>query len=166
MRIRRPYGAHPFPIRRRTRGSRPWLPSAAAPRLKTASPRRVHPRRPVRPLQPLVRLLVADDLVLRRVPRQRPAELLAEVRQDAARRRDVALLDVGHRLAAGLAGLQEIDPVPPQGGRDVPLQVLLGLVLRVLVLLEERRPTQRRRLRPQREELVLVHARLERALLA
>src|SRR5581483_11829098 len=120
----------------------------------------VNPRLAIRPAEELVRLVVVDHLVLRRVPGQRPAELHREVRQDAARRRDVSLLDVGDRLATGLPGLEEVLPVPPQGAGDVLLQVLLGLVLGVLVVLVERGAAQRRLLRPRREELVLVDAHL------
>ena len=47
-------------------------------------------------------------------------------------------------FAAVSRRLQEVLPVPPQGRRDVPLQVLLGLVLGVLVLLDQRRAAQGR----------------------
>src|SRR5262249_30048442 len=60
---------------------------------------RVRPRRAVRAAEELVRLVVADDLLLRCVPGQTATELHRLVRQDATRRRDVALLDVGDRLA-------------------------------------------------------------------
>src|SRR5262249_19540352 len=94
----RPGGALPRDLeprgRRAAGGRRTWLT-----RLTAWSPGGVRPRGAVRPLEQPVRLVVADDLVLLGVPGERPAELLADVRQDAARRRDVPLLDVGHRLA-------------------------------------------------------------------
>src|SRR5215204_3680123 len=57
---------------------------------------RVNPRAAVRPAEQFIRLLVADHPLLPRVPGKRPAELLRDVGQDAARGRDVALLDVGY----------------------------------------------------------------------
>src|SRR5579883_1613534 len=53
----------------------------------------VDPRPPVRPAQELIRLLVTDDLLLGRIPGQCSAEAQRQVRQDAAGRRDKALLN-------------------------------------------------------------------------
>ena len=49
--------------------------------------------------QQRVRFVVADNLAARVIPGERPSELLRQIRQDAGRRRHVALLDVRHRLA-------------------------------------------------------------------
>ena len=128
---------------------------------------RVHPRLAVRPAQQLVRLVVADHLLLGRVPGQRPAELHRQVRQDAARRRDVPLLDVGDRLAARLdRPCRKFRHVAADRRRDVPLQVLLGLVLRVLVVLDAAALPLSVGFLPPAGRIVLVDARLERALVA
>jgi phenylalanyl-tRNA synthetase beta chain len=67
------------------------------------------------------------------VPRERPAELEGVVGQDAAGGRDVALLDVGDRLAARGDGPEEVLHVHADRRGDVLLQVLLRPVLGVLV---------------------------------
>ena len=67
------------------------------------------PRPPIRPPQKLVRFVVADHLLPVGIPRQRPAELHRQVRENATGSRYVRLLDVGDRLAASVDCLpQEI----------------------------------------------------------
>ena len=61
---------------------------------------RVDPGLAVRPAQQAVGLFVAHDHALLGVPLERPAQLHRDVGQDAARRRDVALFDVGDRPPA------------------------------------------------------------------
>ncbi len=78
----------------------------------------------------------------------------------------MALLDVGHRPAARGDGVQEIELMPAIRRCHVPLQVLLGLVLRVLLLLEQRLAGKGWLLLAVREEIVTIHAHLERAAFA
>ncbi len=81
--------------------------------------------------------------------------------------RDVPLLDVGHRLAARSASPSGSPADGRRFGRgDVLLQVLLGLVLGVLVQLHAPRRRWRRLALAERDEVVAVHAHLERALVA
>ena len=61
--------------------------------------------------------------------------------------------------------VQEVPPVPAHGSGDVAFQVLLGLVLGVLVVLVQGLAFERLAL-ALRDELVLVHVGLERALVA
>src|SRR5262249_18332390 len=93
----------------------------------------VRPRPAVGAAQQLVGLLVADDALPLGVPRQGAAQLHRQVGQDAAGRRDVALLDVGHRPDARSDGLDEVALVLPVGLGGVQLVVLLRAVLGVLV---------------------------------
>src|SRR6266849_6816757 len=83
------------------------------------------PRLAIGSTQQPVGLLVAYDALIVRIPRQCPAEPERQVRQNTARRRDVALFDVRHRLAARSDSPQEILLVPAIGRGNVLLQVLL-----------------------------------------
>src|SRR5690349_17682971 len=96
----------------------------------TGSPSRgplswVDPWGPIWPLQQPVRLVVAGHAPGFGVPGQGPADLQGEVRQDATGRRDVTLLDVGHRLAARGGRLEEVEHVAADRRGDVFFQILL-----------------------------------------
>src|SRR5258706_2072639 len=80
-------------------------------RLKPMLPKRVDPRATVGAMQQAIGLIVTYHHLFRGVPLQRAAELHRQVRKNAARRRDVALFDVGHGLAALVDGGEEVRPV-------------------------------------------------------
>ena len=61
---------------------------------------RVDPGTPVFAAQQLVRFIVADHFLCLRIPGQCAPQFHRDVREDAARGGDVALLDVRHGLAA------------------------------------------------------------------
>lgn len=122
----------------------------------------MHPWRAVRAPQQLVRLVVSHDPALLRVPRERPAELHGEVPQDAACAGDVALFDVGHRPVARADSLQEAALVGAVGGGGVPLETGLRLFVLVLIIIGDH--VLMRWLTLGGDEIVLVHARLQRSL--
>src|SRR5271157_43374 len=98
----------------------------------SSSDLRMHPRCAVRPAQEPIRFVVAKHAAFFRVPGKPAAELHGEIGEDATRRGNVALLDVGHGPAAGGDRREKILHVPPHCGRDVDFDVLLRHVLWVL----------------------------------
>src|SRR5262249_29532645 len=94
---------------------------------------RVHPGLTVGPAQQPVRFLIPLDDLPGRVPGQGAVQALRQVREDAARGRDVAFLDVGDRAAARADGFQEVAHVAADGRRDVAFQVAFVAVLGVFV---------------------------------
>jgi hypothetical protein len=122
------------------------------------------PRDSVGAAEAAVGFFVVGDALLGAVPLQRAAQFHRQVRQNAARRRDVPLLDVGDRTAAGLAGFEQIQHMDADGRGDVLFEILLRLILGILLQLVldvavDRRPTRRL-------EVVAVDAALERPLVA
>src|SRR5271157_55796 len=111
--------------------------------------------------EPVGFVIVADSPLLG-VPGERSPELQREVGEDAARGRNVAFLDVGHRFAARLDRCQEVEHVATDGRGDVSLQVYLGLVFGILLQLVDDilmdRPST-----AERDEVVAVDAQLRGA---
>src|SRR5262249_14873733 len=86
---------------------------------------RKYPRFAVFAFEQFVRFLVADHLFPVAVPRQRAAQLLRNVAEDADRRRDVSLFDVGDRLAARADGGEVVLHVRAVGRDDVGIDFVL-----------------------------------------
>ena len=85
----------------------------------------MRPRLPVRPPQQAVGFFIADDLLFLGVPRQSAAELNGEIRQNAARGRDVAFLDVGDGSPARGDFVQKVLHMPSDGWSNVLFLICL-----------------------------------------
>src|ERR1041384_5036681 len=126
----------------------------------------MRPRIPVLPCEQPIGLVIANHAPLHWIPCERTAERHRMVRQNAARSRDISLLDIRHRLAARSDRLQEILHVTANRGRAMLFQILLGLVLRELLQLINYVLVDRLRALGARREVVTHDARLQRAFIS
>ena len=92
----------------------------------------MHPGGSIGLLQQSIGLVISHDPARYGVPGERAAHPSGDVGQDASGAGDMTLFDVGYRFAALVDGLQEVEPVGPQGRGDMFLQVLFRLVFGVL----------------------------------
>src|SRR5580698_2477310 len=69
---------------------------------------RMDPWRAVRTLEQPVGLFIANDALLSRVPGQSSVQLHRDIREDAARRGNIRLLDIGDGFGAGVDRREKI----------------------------------------------------------
>ena len=86
------------------------------------------PRSAIRALEQPVRFLVADDSLMRRIPIKSPVQLHRDIRQNAARSRNIRLLDVRDGFGARVDRGEKIFHVRANRRSDVLFEILLGLV--------------------------------------